>query len=145
MDREGVRDRSSEAYPGVYGSNAAGLAAIRNSPRRKNSVRVNATAVAQMIGRMIQEPATAFELVEISGLSLNTVRHYLNALRKAKAAYIYDWTECRTGVRTTKVWAVGDKPDAKKPQPKSNKEICAKYRAKMKHLKLVQQMTGQIK
>ena len=145
MDREGVRDRSSEAYPGVYGSNAAGLAAIRNSPRRKNSVRVNATCVAQMIGRMIEEPSTIYELIEISGLSLNTVRLYLNTLKKAKAVYIHDWTENRFGVRTTKVWAIGNKPDAKKPPRKKNKEITAKYRAKMKHLKLVQQMTGQIK
>ena len=111
--------------------------------RRKNAVRVNAIAVAQIIAALNTSAYTAYDLEEISGLSIQTVRHYLKALYKAKAIHIADWTEDGRGNRTTRAFMIGDFPDAKKPQPITAKEACAKYRAKMKQLKLVQQMTGQ--
>lgn len=111
--------------------------------RRKNAVRVNAIAVAQIIAALNTSAYTAYDLEEISGLSIQTVRHYLKALYKAKAIHIADWAEDGRGNRTTRAFMIGDLPDAKKPQPITAKEACAKYRAKMKQLKLVQQMTGQ--
>ena len=111
--------------------------------RRKNAVRVNAIAVAQIIAALNTSAYTAYDLEEISGLSIQTVRHYLKALYKAKAIHIADWTEDGRGNRTTRAFMIGNFPDAKKPQPITAKEACAKYRAKMKQLKLVQQMTGQ--
>lgn len=111
--------------------------------RRKNAVRVNAIAVAQIIAALNTSAYTAYDLKEISGLSIQTVRHYLKALYKAKAIHIADWTEDGRGNRTARAFMIGNFPDAKKPQPITAKEACAKYRAKMKQLKLVQQMTGQ--
>ena len=111
--------------------------------RRKNAVRVNAIAVAQIIAALNTSAYTAYDLEEISGLSIQTVRHYLKALYKAKAIHIADWTEDGRGNRTTRAFMIGNFSDAKKPQPITAKEACAKYRAKMKQLKLVQQMTGQ--
>lgn len=111
--------------------------------KRKNAVRVNALAVAQMISAMCDAPQTAYELRDTSGLSIQTVRHYLKALYKAKAIHIADWTEDGRGNRTTRAFMIGNDIDAKKPQRVSAKDACAKYRAKMKQIKLMQQMTGQ--
>lgn len=91
------------------------------------------------------EGCSVNELSEQSGLAKQTIRRYLRELQKNKVIHISEWTEDARGVCTVKVWAFGDKPDAKKPQPKTAKEACAKYRAKMKHIKLIQQMTGQYK
>jgi len=111
--------------------------------RRKNFIRVNAMAVSRMIAAMNDAPYTAQELTEESGLSMQTVRNYLKALYKAKAIHIADWTEDERGVRSTRAFMIGNKDDAKKPRPITSKEACAKYRAKMKQIKLMQQMTGQ--
>jgi len=112
-------------------------------PRRKNAVRVNAMAVSQMIAALNVAPTTAAELAEMCGLTIQTVRHYLKALHNAKAVHIADWEEDPHGARSIRAYMIGDKPDVKKPQPIDNKVACAKYRAKMKQLKLIQQMTGQ--
>lgn len=111
--------------------------------RQKNVIRVNAMAVAQMIAALSSAPHSAYELEEISGLSIQTVRYYLKALHKAKAIYIADWTEDGRGNRTTRSFMIGNEDDAKKPQRISAKEACAKYRAKIRQIKLMQQMTGQ--
>lgn len=101
-------------------------------------------AIAKMLGMLMQD-ATANELSEESGLSIQTVRRYLKELYKNNVIHIADYTEDNRGIRTVKVWAFGDNPDAKKPQRITSKEACAKYRAKMKQIKLMQQMTGQYK
>lgn len=113
------------------------------APRRKNAIRVNAMAVSTMVSALYEGAYTADDLSCMSGLSLQTVRHYLKALYKAKAIYIADWTEDKRGVRSVRAFAIGNSPDAKKPRPITSKEACAKYRAKMKQIKLMQQMTGQ--
>ena len=112
------------------------------APRRKNAVRVNALAIGQLVGALTRSAYTAAELVDECGLSIQTIRFYLKAMYKAKAIHIADWTEDGRGNRTTRAFMIGDFPDAKKPQRISAKDACAKYRAKMKQLKLVQQMTG---
>lgn len=111
--------------------------------RRKVAVRVNALAVSHMITALCNGPHSAYELQDISGLSIQTVRHYLKALYKNKAIHIADWTEDGRGNRTTRSFMIGNEDDAKKPQRITAKVACAKYRAKMKQIKLMQQMTGQ--
>jgi predicted transcriptional regulator len=145
MGGKEVWDRLGQENSGVHGPNEKRGTAVRKSPRRKNIIRVNATAVAQMLSRMIEDQATIDELAQASGLSFNTVSKYLKALHKAKVVYVADWTEDKRGIRTIRSWSIGNQPDAKKPQPITAKEACAKYRAKMKQIKLMQQMTGQNK
>jgi len=113
------------------------------TPRKKNAIRVNALVVSKMISAMCSGPHSAYELRDISGLGIQTVRNYLKALHKAKAIHIADWTEDGRGNRTTRSFMIGNDDDAKKPQRITAKEACAKYRAKMKQIKLMQQMTGQ--
>jgi hypothetical protein len=96
-----------------------------------------------MLSAMLETPCTAHELMDASGLSVQTVRLYLKALQKAHVVHIAEWTEDVRGARSIRAYMVGNELDAKKPQPKPLKEACAKYRAKMKQIKLLQQMTGQ--
>lgn len=139
VDRENVRDRSNEENPRLHGSHA------KRVPRRKNAVRINAMSFAAMVKAISEECYTFADLSELSGLGLQTTRLYVKALHKAKAIRVVDWTEDKRGVRSIRVWGLGDEPDAKKPQPLPQKEHSRKYRAKLKHIKLVQQMTGQYK
>jgi transcription initiation factor IIE alpha subunit len=141
MDRETVRDGFSEESSGPHGQ-AANFG--NRTPKRKNFIRVNAMAIGKMLGMLMQE-ASANEISEESGLSVQTVRRYLKELYKNNVIHIADYAEDNRGVRTVKVWAFGDNPDAKKPQRITSKEACAKYRAKMKQIKMMQQMTGQYK
>lgn len=145
MDREEVWAGRSQTYQVVYGSDEEGGTVVKKPPRRKNAVRVNATAVSQMIRGLLDNCYTSEDFAEMSGLSIQTVRHYLKTLKKAGAVHIVDWTEDARGVRSIKVWGIGDKPDAKKPTPLTSKELCRKYREKKKQIKLLQQMTGQNK
>lgn len=142
MDREEVRYGFGEACEGSHGQAATGT--VRRVPKRKNFVRLNAISFAKMLSMLMQE-ATVDELSEESGLAVNTVRRYLKELYKNNIIHIADYTEDNRGIRTVKVWAFGDNPDAEKPQKITSKEACAKYRAKMKQIKLMQQMTGQYK
>lgn len=89
--------------------------------------------------------STVSELSEESGLSIPTVRKYLKELHKYNVIHISRYVKDKRGNMTVKSWALGDKPDAKKPRRVTPKQACAKYRAKMKHIKLMQQMTGQYK
>lgn len=113
-------------------------------PKRKNFVRLNAISFAKMLSMLMQE-ATVNELSEESGLAVNTVRRYLKELYKNNIIHIADYTEDNRGIRTVKVWAFGDSPDAKKPPKVTTEEANRNYRAKMKQIKLMQQMTGQYK
>lgn len=100
-------------------------------------------AVGTMIAALCEAPYSAQELAELSGLTIQTVRHYLNTLKKVGAVHIAEWHEDPHGARSIRAYMVGNNPDAKKPQPISSKVASAKYRAKMKQIKLMQQMTGQ--
>ncbi len=105
--------------------------------RRKNTVRVNAMAVALLIRDLQEGVYTVPELADRSGLSAQTVRLYLKALHKANAVYICDWDEDRKGSRTLRVYAIGDKKDVPKPQPQSAKDACKKYRQKKKMMAML--------
>lgn len=143
MGREDVRVWCGEKSSGLYGSDAEQRVAVKKAPRRKNIIRVNAMAIANLIKALDEGCYCYEELTELCGFSIQTARHYVKALYKVGMVHIADWTEDKRGVRTVKVWALGEGVDAKKPQPIPAKVACAKYRAKMKQIKLMQQMTGQ--
>ena len=143
MGREDVRDWGSQTDSQLHGSDAERGTVVKKPPRRKNFIRVNAMAIAHLIKALSEGCYCYAELTELCGFSIQTARHYVKALHKVGMVHIADWTEDKRGIRTVKVWALGEGSDAKKPQPITAKEACAKYRAKMKQIKLMQQMTGQ--
>lgn len=111
-------------------------------PRRKNAVRVNAMAVAEMIKGIQDGCHTLYELSDMSGLSIQTVRHYCNVLHKARVIHVCDWREDAKGGKTLRVFSMGYGDDAKKPKPMSSRDACARYRARKKHERLLQRMAG---
>lgn len=109
--------------------------------RRKNTVRVNAMAVAILIRDLQEGVYTVPDLAERCGLGVQTVRLYLKALHKAKAVYICDWDEDRKGGRTLRVYTIGDEKDMPKPSPKGPQEACRKYRQKKKMMSMFGMLT----
>lgn len=110
--------------------------------RRKNFVRVNAMSFGLLIKDLQLGVYSQQELADNCGLAIQTVRLYVKTLHKIKAVYIADWAEDKRGGRTIRIFALGDKPDAPKPPPKSPLLACAHYRAKKKQMKMLQAIAG---
>lgn len=108
---------------------------------RKKFIRVNAIAIAEMLKAAQQGIYTSWELVEITGLTINTVRGYMNVLHKAGVVHVCDWEEDARGNRTRRVYKLGPGKDAIKPK-KSLEEINRRYREKVKALKLMKDLNA---
>lgn len=99
-------------------------------------VRVNAIAIANLLIGLQDACHTCHDLSELTGLQIQTVRHYLKTLHAKGIIHICDWNEDARGGRTLKVYTLGTGEDMKKPKAKGPKAACAKYRAKQKQMKL---------
>jgi predicted ArsR family transcriptional regulator len=102
----------------------------------KKVIRVNAIAIAEMLKAAQEGVYTAYELSEISGLSINTVRGYINVFHKNGLVHISDWEEDPRGNRTRKVFKLGKGKDMPKPK-QTMAEVNRRYREKMKQMKLM--------
>lgn len=111
-------------------------------PRRKNAVRVNAMAIAELLLGIQHACHTLYELAEMSGLSYHTVMKYCNVMHKRHVIHICDWEADNRGGRTLRVYAMGAAPDVPKPAPMTSKEACARYRARKKQEQLIKRMAG---
>lgn len=105
-------------------------------------IRVNAIALANLLIGIQDACHSCHELAELTGLRVQTVRHYLNTLHSKGIIHICDWKEDARGSRILKVFALGTGKDMPRPKPLTGKEICARYRAKRKQVKLVNIMKG---
>ena len=101
---------------------------------KKKIIRVNAIAIAEMLKAAQEGVYTSWELVDITGLTINTVRGYMNVFHKAGVIHVCDWEEDARGNRTRKVYKLGSGKDAKKPKL-SQEEVNRRYREKMKQIK----------
>lgn len=99
-------------------------------------VRVNAVAIAQLLIGIQDACHSCHELAELTGLQVQTVRYYLNTLHSKGIIHICDWKEDARGSRILKVFSLGTGKDVPRPKPMTGKEICARYRAKNKQIKL---------
>ena len=108
---------------------------------RKKVIRVNAIAIAEMLKAAQEGIYTSWELVDISGLSINTVRGYMNVLHKAGVVHVCDWEEDARGIRTRKVYKLGKGKDAVKPKL-SEQEVNRRYREKIKAMKLMKDLNA---
>ena len=108
---------------------------------KKKVIRVNAIAIAEMLKAAQEGIYTSWELVEISGLSINTVRGYMNVFHKAGIVHVCDWDEDARGNRTRKVYKLGKGKDVAKPKL-SQQEVNRRYREKTKAMKLMKDMNA---
>lgn len=100
-------------------------------------VRVNAIAIANLLIGLQDGCHTCHDLSELTGLQIQTVRHYLKTLHAKGIIHICDWSEDVRGSRILKVFTLGTGKDMPRPKPKGPKAACAKYRAKKKQAALV--------
>ena len=105
----------------------------------KKVIRVNAIAIAEMLKAAQEGIYTSWELVEITGLTINTVRGYMNVFHKAGVVHICDWEEDARGNRTRRVYKLGAGKDVKKPKL-SQSEVNRRYREKTKAMKLMKDL-----
>jgi len=83
----------------------------------RKPVKINSLSVAKIMGALFKGPCTVTDLLAVSGLSLNTIRGYVQAMRSEKLIYVASWKKCSMGRDIIRVWAFGNKPDA----PRSTK------------------------
>jgi len=76
--------------------------------------------------------ATVPEIAEESGLSEQSVRGYIRAMRKRRAVHVADWEHDKHGRRTLRAYALGQKPDKPKPLQRTRAEYARDYRTRRK-------------
>lgn len=113
-----------------------------NPPRCKTRRRLNALSVAKMIRAMQEGPSTVHELIEISGLSLFTTRHYVLTLHREQACHIAHWEQDSRGHYSTPAYAMGEGKDAKKPKRITGAQRSKIYRQRVKQLETLRALAG---
>ena len=106
--------------------------------KRKHTTRVNAIAFAQLVLALIDGEYTTREMVDFTGLTIGTVRKYINALHKAHAVYISGWDQDDCGRYRAAQYTIGNEVDKLRPKPASQKQKSARWRAKLKNINLIQ-------
>lgn len=107
-------------------------------------VKSNHLAFALVVKELTEGPITTKDVVEVSGLYIQTARYLMNALHKYQAVHICAWEPNSRGVDTTPVYKLGrgkDKPKAKK----SGAEKTQDYRTRRDALNLVNSIVGKPK
>lgn len=112
-----------------------------NPPRCTTRRRLNAVSIAKLIKAMQEEAVTVHELVEVTGLCLFTVRHYVLTMHREQVCHIKHWEQDSRGRFTTPAYTLGAGKDAKKPKV-SESERAKKYRARQKQAAFLQAMVA---
>lgn len=99
---------------------------------------MHCATLAQLMKALIKG-GTVAELSEFSGLNESTVRRYLRVWKRAGVVYITRWKR-DVAMKPLRVWQINfdNMPDAQKPQPLTQAEICRRYKLRRT------QKTGQV-
>lgn len=100
-------------------------------------------SVAKMVRRLMDDNQTVYTLAEHTGLHPVTIRRFMKAMIKERAAHVCAWERDACGRDTTPVYTLGEGRQA--PRRKMTAaERRAKSRAKMKAIKLNALFAGPI-
>lgn len=94
-------------------------------------------AIAVMVARLVEGPATVQDIADESGLSEQSVRGYMRAMRKRRAVHVATWEHDAAGRQTRAAYRLGHKPDAVCVPPRTRAEIARHYRARKKDAQLL--------
>jgi hypothetical protein len=112
------------------------------TPVRYSKPRVNALALTELLIGLQDGCHTMIELSGMTGLAIQTIRHYCNTMHRKGIVHICDWSEDKRGGRTLKVFALGSGRDMPKPAPQDKAKACAKYRERRKQLRVLRLMAS---
>ena len=96
--------------------------------------RVNHQALALAVKRLMEGPATSHNIVEVTGLHINTAYELMRTFHKNKVVHISGWEPNALGVDTTPLFTLGAGRDVKRRKA-SSKERSARSRARKKQVK----------
>jgi hypothetical protein len=97
--------------------------------------RAAAAAYAALFDTLLTSMSSVAELVKESGMHENSVRKFIQALRRRKQSHVGGWEQDRRGRFTVKLHMLGPGRDAPCPR-KSVKEVNANYYAKLRKVDL---------
>lgn len=103
--------------------------------------KINAITQARLIKLLLEGIYTCEQLAEETGLHYVTVLQYTRELHRAGAAHISSWEKDNRGRDVIKVYKLGEGRDAKR-QKMTPAERQAKYRAKTRHLGMIQRLAA---
>ena len=110
------------------------------APKRR-VIRVNAIAFAHLIKGLSHGDMTTAELAEVTGLNIGTVYAYCREMHRLKAVHICSYNPDARGRHNLKVYALGEKRDARRPRM-SSADRQAKYRVKRRLAQMAQVTAG---
>lgn len=93
----------------------------------KKPVRLGALSMAKVVRALLDKPRSVPELMDVSGLSTNTVHEYMRALRKEGVVHIGAWRRDATGRESLRVFKFGPGKDAARAK-KSKAQIARECR-----------------
>jgi hypothetical protein len=97
-------------------------------------LKVNHQALALAVKRMLEGPFTAHNIVEVTGLHINTSYELVKAFKKVGNTFISGWEPNSWGADTTPIFTLGQGKD-KRRRRASTKEKSARYRENKKRMK----------
>ncbi len=88
-----------------------------------------AITISIFLRELVNGNCTAKDLAEETGASHGTILAYIRAAKKQKAIHVAEWVADTNGRMTTRSYALGNKPDAKRnPMPRI--DVVRAYRAR---------------
>jgi predicted ArsR family transcriptional regulator len=95
-------------------------------------IRINALSFAKLVRCVVDDPATADEAAEETGLHPKTASRYLRALHRERLIHVCQWEKDALGRDRIPVYAFGSKRD----RPKAKRTAAERHRAYRAQLKL---------
>lgn len=83
---------------------------------------LHVAAYAHMVDMLINDGGTVEDLYEETGMNRNTIRKFIAAMRRRKVVYVARWEPNSIGRHNIANYRIGNKPDAKQPEPRSNQQ-----------------------
>lgn len=112
-----------------------------NNKGRKLS-KVNALAFAHLVKYLNEASYSCAELAEMTGLHYVTVLDHTRTMHKVGALHICAWHPDSRGRHLIKIYAIGERRDAKRPK-KTPAERQAAYRTKQQQIDITRRLHGQ--
>jgi hypothetical protein len=101
---------------------------------KPTSSRINALSVAKMIKALLDGPTSIYELTDVSGLHIHTIRIYMNTLMKEKCVHISGWEKDARNCDNVRIFSLGygkNAPRSRKPKAQVAKEVRDRKKARL--------------